>query len=267
MRGLFAHLLQNPFISATAAAALVHSTWTLAVMFAGEPPVVTMSWSWVTVSELFTFAVYWGSAAAIAFALDVGQVVTSAEIRGMNVRGLSWWKQTKQVAPKLLTFTVFAGATWYLQFLYMAHHMPNLILADGIRDEWATTVTLMRDFAVFFIPALLPLSTLLYTFSSSTSHSHNVTEQTASVMSVNVENPAGETPLITEQTAQDDEHVDQEQPHEHHVAVCNACGWEGSRTYATKTSAKRALAAHMRTCPSLHPEQYPNGNHQHKDVQ
>jgi hypothetical protein len=43
--------------------------------------------------------------------------------------------------------------------------MPSLALAAGVRETWAGFATVMRDSAVWIIPALLPLSTLLYTFS------------------------------------------------------------------------------------------------------
>jgi hypothetical protein len=90
----------------------------------------------------------------IAFALDVGQIVTSWEIRE---HGLSLGRG--------VTFFVFAGATYYLQWLYIAHHMPALEIAAGVSATAKGTAISMRDAALWIVPALLPLSTLLYTFS------------------------------------------------------------------------------------------------------
>ena len=136
------HILQQPFVAATGAAALLHSTWALGTLFAGQQPE-----GWYVVGWLLP-------ALLIAFALDVGQISTSAEIREY---GLTWTRG--------ITFVVFAGATYYLQWLYIAHHMPALALAPGVRETWADFATVMRDAAVWVIPLLLPLSTLLYTFS------------------------------------------------------------------------------------------------------
>ena len=142
---IYRHFVQQPFIAATGVAALAHSTWSLATLFTGEEP------------QQFTFAWFaWlAPALLIAFALDVGQIVTSSEIRA---------GQRKPV--KYLTFAVFAIATYYLQWLYIAHHMPALALSPGVRESWGEIATLLRDAAIWIVPALLPLSTLLYTFSS-----------------------------------------------------------------------------------------------------
>lgn len=137
------HIFEQPFVAATGAAALVHSTWALGTLFAGQQPPE----GWALVGWL-------APALLIAFALDVGQIVTSAEIRRYGL-----------TVTRGVTFIVFAGATYYLQWLYIAHHMPELQLAAGVRETWAGFATVMRDAAVWIIPALLPLSTLLYTFS------------------------------------------------------------------------------------------------------
>lgn len=137
------HIISQPFIAATGAAALLHSTWALATLFAGEQPETTLHLvGWLIPALL------------IAFALDVGQIATSAEIRE---QGLTLARAT--------TFVVFSAATYYLQWLYIAHHMPALELAAGISAIAQPTALSMRDAALWVIPALLPLSTLLYTFS------------------------------------------------------------------------------------------------------
>ena len=140
---LLKHMFKQPFVFATGLAALIHSTWALGTLFSGEQPV-----GWHLVGWLIP-------ALLIAFALDVGQIVTSTEIRE---HGLT--------LPRGLTFLVFALATYYLQWLYIAHHMPALELAPGISATARSTAIYMRDAALWVIPALLPLSTLLYTFSA-----------------------------------------------------------------------------------------------------
>lgn len=140
------HLLQNPFILATGMAALAHSTWALCTLFSGnEPAQFTGSWwAWLIPGLL------------IAFALDVGQIATSTEIRGGQ-------RQT----IKYITFGVFSVATYYLQWLYISHHMPSVALGEGVRAEWIGFASLFRDMGIWIIPALLPLSTMLYTLSES----------------------------------------------------------------------------------------------------
>lgn len=140
------HVTEQPFVFATGLAALVHSTWSLGTLFAGTQPATT---------DPLKFAFWLVPALLISFALDVGQIATSAEIR-----------EGQRTATKYITFTVFAVATYYLQWLYIAHHMPQLELASGVRQTWASGATILRDAAVWIIPALLPLSTLLYTLST-----------------------------------------------------------------------------------------------------
>ena len=145
MRAFFRHLIEQPFVMATGLAALAHSTWSLATLFAGqEPQQFTVAWwSWLLPALL------------IAFALDVGQIVTSSEIRA-----------GQRTFTKFFTFGVFAIATYFLQWLYIIHHVPALELSQGVRAEWHGVVLLLRDCAIWIIPALLPLSTLLYTLKS-----------------------------------------------------------------------------------------------------
>lgn len=140
------HALGQPFVTATGAAALVHSTWALGTLFAGNQPDPT--------TQLLNYLGWLVPALLIAFALDVGQIVTSAEIRE---HGLTWGRG--------LTFFVFAGATYYLQWLYIAHHIPALPIAAGVSDIARGTALSLRDAALWIVPALLPLSTLLYTLS------------------------------------------------------------------------------------------------------
>lgn len=156
IRKVFRHAIEQPFVFTVGLAALIHSTWTLGTLFAGNAPVITDAYS------ALAWLAWVIPALLIAFALDVGQIVTSAEIResGFNLF-------------KYITFFVFAAGTYYLQWLYMAHHMPALELSAGVTANRAFALGL-RDAAVWVVPALLPISTLLYTFS------HKVQIQAAS---------------------------------------------------------------------------------------
>jgi len=58
------------------------------------------------------------------------------------------------------------------------------MLADGVRDSWGGAATLMRDLAVWIIPALLPLSTTLYTLSGE----HEVNDEPEPVVAQPVAN-------------------------------------------------------------------------------
>jgi hypothetical protein len=218
---IWKHLIEQPFVAATGAAALIHSTWSLATLFSGQQP-----------ESMFHLVGWLIPALLIAFALDVGQIATSMEIR---LHGLTWRRG--------ITFVTFAFATYYLQWLYMAHHMPALALADGVRQTWGSLATLMRDAGLFIIPALLPLSTLLYTFQGMHSEDAGITPAPQSVI----------TPVIL-----DDAQLDSEQQNQH-VAECPACGWK-SRAHTSQEAAVRALATHQSMhCAARYPVISANG--------
>ena len=265
MRAFFRHLSEQPFIMATGIAALIHSTWSLATLFAGkEPPQMTVAWfAWIVPALL------------IAFALDVGQIVTSYEIRaGQRTRA------------KYATFVVFSVATYFLQWLHIIHHIPALDLSEGVRGEWHYLVNLIRDCAIWIIPALLPLSTLLYTFSSQFVDNEQMPPPPKIDASVHSDLPLLEaderhdTPLLEEQT-----HIEEHNysPPESTVedlleaglfpsssklereitpdellkllpmpivATCPKCGW--TKSYADELSAKRGLAGHKCLAKSSH---------------
>jgi hypothetical protein len=139
------HLKENPFITLTGFAALVHSTWSLGTMFSGNAPAT---------SDWLAYAGWVLPAFFVAFAMDVGQISTSAEIRH---EGLTWQRG--------LTFSMFCIATYYLQFLYIAHHMPPLDVALGVSAVHQPSVVTARDAAIWILPLFLPLTTMLYTIS------------------------------------------------------------------------------------------------------
>jgi hypothetical protein len=219
------HATQQPFIAATGAAALVHSTWALAVLFSGEPP----GWDHTSVVSWLQWAYWLIPALLISFALDVGQIATSAEIRN-----------GERTRTKYATFVVFALATYYLQWLYIAHHMPALQLGEGVyADGFAGRIVLMtRNAAIWFIPALLPLSTTMYTLSGGSQH--HVTKHDS--QQIIIADERGD--LLPDQVPGADE--------SDHNAECPSCGWQ--RTYDNADSARRGLAAHQSRCPALHPE-------------
>jgi len=218
------HMMQQPFVFATGAAALIHSTWALGTLFAGEQPEGWALLGWLAPALL------------ISFALDVGQIATSAEIREYGLT------RTRGV-----TFIVFSGATYYLQWLYIAHHMPSLALAAGVRETWAGFATVMRDSAVWIIPALLPLSTLLYTFSGgqgTTGHHAPTAPPQSPVNSnrpMNSEQPAAlALPELSEGLSENVQSGEVIQSGENWIARDGL--WE--REYTTLASAQRGLAGH-----------------------
>lgn len=209
------HFTGQPFVLATGIAALIHSTWSLGTLFAGEQPAIEDITTYI---EWIHFAGWLLPALLIAIALDVGQVVTSHEIR---TSGLTW--------QRALTFFVFAFATYYLQWLYIIHHVPALEIAPGVSSMHRTMTIYLRDIGIWLIPALLPLSTLLYTFSgdsdtSTRKHHEDIT---------NYQDVSGyeDMPFMPEQV---------------YTVVCDDCG----RTFEKDTldSAERALRAHRLHC-------------------
>lgn len=233
------HILTQPFVFSTGLAALFHSTWSLGTLFAGnEPyPQFTPAWfAWVVPAFL------------IAFALDVGQIVTSSEIRAGN-----------HTRVKYLTFATFAVATYYLQWLYIAHHMPLLDLADGVRGEWSGMTGLLRDAAIWIIPAMLPLSTLLYTFSGG---HENVQPE---IVQVEKHRPVEIQP-IEKMLSQPAQLAMALQSEDSHVAECPACGW--TKQYDNPKSAVKGLATHQsKHCTAIHPQEpVLNGGHGREEL-
>lgn len=209
------HAIHQPFISATGLAAFVHSTWALATLFGGKPPKMELS---------LEFAYWLIPAMLIAFALDVGQIATSGQIRG-GQRG----------AVKYLTFAIFAVANYFLQWLYMAHHMPQLALASGVRDQWQPMAELIRDASLWIIPAFLPLATLLYTVSESDPEPHIIegVPVVATLPSLPIAPLEVEPEGITEQ-AEDS-----------YLATCPTCDWQSH--YPSVYQAKQGRNAHLRS--------------------
>lgn len=218
------HILHQPFVFATGLAALIHSTWTIGTFFNGPQP----SGMWESIMWLIP-------AFLIAFSLDVGQIVTSAEIRaGQKTRS------------KYLTFAVFAAATYYLQFMYIAHHMPVIDLGIGVRGDWHWLVNLISDACIFGLPALMPASTLLYTFSQrelnvETVSDHNlslaVPPQTNALVPV-APSELVQTSFVDGEFIADPTLIEMECDHP-------GCTW--ANRYDNPLAAKRGLVSHKRT--------------------
>lgn len=218
------HMSENLFITFTGIAALVHSTWSLGTMFSGIAPS----------GDYWAYAAWVLPAFFVAFAMDVGQISTSAAIRH---NGLTWQRG--------LAFFVFAIATYYLQFLYIAHHMPAMEIAQGVSEFHRWTVVTARDAAIWILPLLLPLSTMLYTISDSDKREQAIaTPQVHDISIVTVDKP-----LIEEKSREIEasvilaEEIIQEPKYQAH---CEACGWENE--YLSPKTATKALNTHK----SLH---------------
>lgn len=237
-----------PFVAATGAAALIHSTWALGTLFAGEQP--------ESIPHLIGWLI---PALLIAFALDVGQIVTASDIRH---KGLT--------ITRGITFIVFAAATYYLQWLYIAHHMPMLELSDGVRATWADTALVLRDAAVWIIPALLPLSTLLYTFSGSEDVLRDE-QPRPQVDHISIEAP--ETPVLPENAMKSDAVLADALQNETEIKLeegvytveCSSCGWK--KEYDNLDSAQKGLRVHKsRHCSVLGAKRL-NGHHEQPVVE
>ena len=217
------HAYQQPLIFATGLAALVHSTWSLGTMFSGQQPAIE---SITTKIGYVHFAGWLLPALLIAFALDIGQIITSHEIR---TRGMT--------KARAITFVVFALATYYLQWLYMAHHMPLVELAEGISSIHRDAALWLRNMGLWLIPSLLPLSTLLYTFSTENDDMQpHVAVKNAP--QINIVEP--EIPILE---SMDLSLLEAENPV--FSAECD-CGWQ--RDYDNQDSATRGLNAHQQKC-------------------
>jgi hypothetical protein len=219
MRNDLKHALQQPFIFATGLSAGIHSAWSLGTMFSGEMPQPEFSGRFI----------FWiVPAVLIAFAIDIGQIATSAEIRaGHRSKG------------KYGTFIVLALATYYLQFIYIVHHMPALEIAEGVA-LFPGMAELVRNAAVWVIPALLPISTILYTAGT------DEQAQNEGTVHLPKELQLGDGEIIMIETPS-------------YSIDCPECGWTGT-SYKSETAATNALNRHKGHCPKM-TEFSNNGRH------
>lgn len=231
------HMSENLFITFTGIAALVHSTWSLGTMFSGVAP----DGNWLAYAGWVLPAFF------VAFAMDVGQISTSAAIRH---NGLTWQRG--------LAFFVFAVATYYLQFLYIAHHMPALEIGLGISAAHHATVQTVRDAAIWILPLLLPLSTMLYTISDGDSKEQPV-GPTLPEPTIHI--AKAENPMLEQKSTDTQEFPIDLIPQAKFSAYCSDCGWE--KEYDDSKRAERALNTHKHIhCKSkkFHPNIDSNGH-------
>lgn len=186
------HFAEQPFIAATGIAALIHSTSALGFIFEGEQPAVE------NITSLIEFIHFLGwimPAFLIALTFDIGQISTSYKIQKYGL--------TKS---RGLTFFTLAFATYALQWSYLSLHMPEMIAGAGVLGMHRVVTLQLFGFLQWVIPALLPMSTVLYTFSSDDSaeemHSDSdtqiisiseITEPTPELVAVNSANEENES--------------------------------------------------------------------------
>lgn len=184
------HIISNHiFIFATSIAMLVHSTWTFGTLFSGEQPTVYPQQPSTIVAYLFWVT----PALLVALAIDVGQIQTSVKLS--NAHGY------KQKFALGTTFIILALAGYYLQWFHLAHHIPALEFGSGLTTDMKSNLEGLKALAIFVVPALLPLSTVLYTLSSDTGNAPN--EQVTAAMlspSFNVSFPILEPAIWTDDT-------------------------------------------------------------------
>jgi len=150
---------EHKFIFAAGIAAFIHSTWSLAIFMSGNLP-ATPAWGseWrFYAGWIIALSYKLIPAALLAYAFDVGQINTAREIREGN---RAW--------GKIAAFITFAVATFFLQYLFVAHHMPLVDISSGAAPAAAAIGVHLRNAAVWIIPALLPAATILYTIGDST---------------------------------------------------------------------------------------------------
>ncbi len=219
------HIYHQPFIFATGIAALIHSTWALGTLFSGIAPVPAFTWayiSWIVPAFL------------IAFALDVGQISTSSQIRE---KGMS--------LSLGFTFVIFAFATYYLQWLYMAVHMPLLDISAGVTGVHYDIAVMLRNVGIWLIPALLPISTVAYTFSSDDSDTkplpkdQYVDYQDYQINITSLEDTSEALPMI-------DDEINL-LPDAGHIADCEYCDFYRDG-YDSELNASKAIKMHYRSC-------------------
>lgn len=213
LRNVFWATARHAFVIATGFAALVHSTWTLATIFNGpEPTVIDVHWiTWVMAAFLF------------AFAIDVGQIAISVELRG-----------GERTRAKFIAFATLAGLTYFFQWWYVAMHLPAMPLSSGVRSDWLPLATTMRDAALWIVPAALPLATTIYTFSYA---KPKIARPAKSAIA-----SANERAIAAVKPAKSD--ITIEMPEQTIFVQCPDCDW--SKECNSPRSATNSLTAHRR---------------------
>jgi len=145
MKTLFKTITQHLFVASTSIAALLHSMWTISHLLGGLPPVQDAS--------LILQLGYWLPGLLVALSLDIGLLSTSAEIR-----------QGTRNKTRFMTLAILSLSMFYLQSVYSVLHYAPLPLGDGIPAQAIGLFSWVRDAGVIIVPALMPISILLYSF-------------------------------------------------------------------------------------------------------
>lgn len=206
---LLRHIGSSPFVAMTALSALIHSAWTLSILFGGTEPPLSLAWAgWVLPGFL------------IAASIDVGLLYTSLQIRSGD-RAL-----TRYAVFVTLAFSMFA-----LQLFYIISHMPVVALAPGVRAEWQPALTLFRDSMILLAPALLPIAITLHSIGDFQKKPTTAEASTALAL-VSQADPE----LVIEEPAPKTYEIECHEP---------GCVWSG--VYVDARAARFALQAHQRT--------------------
>lgn len=228
-------LLAHVFIILTGLAALPHSVWSVSTIMQGVEP-ATFSVGWIG----------WAfSGFLIGLTIDVGQIAISIQI----ARGERNWQ-------RFSAFGFLAALTFYLQWYYASAHVPITQLGAGMNAEAVPFAIGLRDLGVWLVPALLPITTLIYTFGYPERKRTRATATiTQTKTTVKIEQP--EVSQGASQPAIARAKFTAIEAGSGHFAKCDDCDWTGS--YATPRGATNALVAHRK---SRHPAEVfsPNGH-------
>jgi len=215
-------LMRELFIFAIGVAAFLHSMWSYSAFLGGQQPDPLLGGL-----HIVHYIGWLLPGCLLAFATDVGMIVTSMELRnGDRTKG------------KYAAFALLGVVTYILQWLYSLHHIEAVPLGAGVPEH-------MRDFAegvstfitVWLLPGALPLTAIAYTFSHPRDNA--VREEKRKVQPP-VAAPAASLVTVDRPLPTVIPLVDAE-----HVATCT-CGW--SKSYSSARGAQNALTAHQRRC-------------------
>lgn len=209
------YVIAHIFVTLAGVSSMMHNTWTMGYYFNGQQPSVE------NISSFIDFIHFMGwilPAFFAAFTIDVGLIVTSYEIKK---DGLSFWRG--------LTFVSLALAAYYLQWLYLGNHMPELALSDSIVGSNRDYALLLNGAAMWILPAVLPVSIILSTFSGDNQEKPRRKQHESKQVQ-----KFEDMPLMP---------IEENQ----HIAICDVCGWQ-SEPKESSGKAAQSLAGHKRNC-------------------
>lgn len=214
---LWAHI----FIILTGLAALPHSIWSASTIMQGvEPGFPTLAW------------VAWAfSGFLLGLAIDAGQIAISIQI----ARGERHWM-------RFVAFGALTLITFYLQWYYASAHVPLTQLGPGMNGQVTPFASGLRDLGVWLVPALLPITTLIYTFGyPERKRSRPTATITQTKTTVKIEQP--DIAPVMQKGAISAAKLPAIEAGEYPIA-CDDCEWSG--VYASQRSASNARVAHRK---------------------